>query len=95
MFDVPQDFLQPEPCNVPAKLPAGFFFGFLVYCRIRFFRIGARFRNSLLMPFFCLEPSTVLRVFDGVMLWHSGAHRQEGTGGVRTGMGANCANHGD
>jgi len=24
VFDVPQDFLQPEPCNVSAELPEGF-----------------------------------------------------------------------
>jgi len=26
VFEVPQDFLQPEPCNVSAKLPEGFDF---------------------------------------------------------------------
>jgi len=57
------------------------------------FRIGAWFRNSLLQPSLCLQPSTVLRVFDGVMLWQSDARRQGGTGGVRTVVGANGADH--
>jgi len=30
-----------------------------------------------------------------LMLWQSGARRQGGTGGVGTGVKANCANHGD
>ena len=38
-------------------------------------------------------PPTVLRVFDGVMLWQSDARRQGGTGGVRTVVGANGADH--
>jgi len=38
--------------------------------------------------FCCLQPSTVLRVFDGVILQYSpGARRKWGTGGVRTGVG--------
>jgi len=63
--------------------------------RIQFFQIGARFRNSFLTTMLCLQLSTVLRVFYVVMLWQSGARRQRETGGVRTGVRANCANHGD
>jgi len=33
--------------------------------------------------------------FHVIMLWQSGARRQKGTGGVGTGVGANCANRGD
>jgi len=40
-----------------------------------------------------LQPSTVLHVFDGVMLWQSGARRQGGTGGVRTVVGENGVDH--
>jgi len=61
--------------------------------RVRFFL--DRFSNSLLTPMLCLQLSTVLRVFNVVMLWQPGARRQGETGGVGTGVGANCANHGD
>ena len=47
----PKIFLQPEPCKVLEKLP-------------EVLNFSGSARNSLLTPIFCLQPSTIFRVFD-------------------------------